>query len=140
MNIQSEKIKDLAKSITAKLSTLAKKEKVSYSNILNSFLLERMAARLLSDSQLAEKLIFKGGYIGLRIFESGRYTVDLDALVNGANINEIYVLAQKAIQKNLVDGVWFQYEKQVDLKTQGEYGGLRLYFRTGIGLPITPIE
>jgi hypothetical protein len=31
------------------------------------------------------------------------------------------------------DGTWFHFEKEVDLKTQGEYGGIRLEFRAGIG-------
>lgn len=31
------------------------------------------------------------------------------------------------------DGAWFQYEGKEDLKTQGDYGGIRLSFRGGIG-------
>jgi len=30
-------------------------------------------------------------------------------------------------------GVWFKFEAQVDLQTQGEYGGFRQVFRAGIG-------
>ncbi len=38
------------------------------------------------------------------------------------------------------DCVWFKFEKEVDLKTQGEYGGIRLVFRSGIGEPLTDIR
>jgi hypothetical protein len=33
----------------------------------------------------------------------------------------------------LDDGVWFKFEDQMDLATQGEYGGIRQTFRAGIG-------
>ncbi len=42
-------------------------------------------------------------------------------------------IAQAAAESDLKDGVWFRAEKTVDLKTQGEYGGLRIVLRTGIG-------
>ena len=31
------------------------------------------------------------------------------------------------------DGVWFRFEGQIDLATQGEYGGIRHSYRAGIG-------
>lgn len=34
---------------------------------------------------------------------------------------------------DLDDGVWFRFEHQVDLATQGEYGGIRQTYRAGIG-------
>ena len=35
------------------------------------------------------------------------------------------------VQQDLSDGVWFHYESSEILKTQSEYGGLRLQFRVG---------
>jgi hypothetical protein len=40
---------------------------------------------------------------------------------------------RKQAEHNLDDGVWFRFETQVDLATQGEYGGIRHVYRAGIG-------
>ena len=92
-----------------------------------------MVARLTSSKELKDKLVFKGGYVALRIFDSPRYTIDLDATIRDGNINRISGLAKDAIELDLDDGVWFKFYKDLNLETQGEYGGLRLYFRAGIG-------
>ncbi|MGA1871003.1 MAG: nucleotidyl transferase AbiEii/AbiGii toxin family protein [bacterium] len=44
------------------------------------------------------------------------------------------------MQKSSGDAVWFIYKKEVDLVTLGEYGGIRLYFRAGIGDPPKDIK
>lgn len=136
----TKKIEALIKSITRKLGNIHNQKRTTYENILNSFLLERMAIRLLKNPNLLKRLVFKGGFVGLRVFESTRYTIDLDVLMQDSDIDKIAELAQDAIQKNLNDGVWFSYEKQASLETLGEYGGLRLYFRTGIGQPLKNIK
>ena len=69
------KLEDQAKSIRQKLSNLSQKQGISYQYIATSFLLERLVARIVSDSQLYEALIFKGGYVALRIYKSKRYTI-----------------------------------------------------------------
>ncbi len=58
--------------------------------------------------------------MGLRIYKSSRYTIDLDAV-------------KVVVEKTFNDAVWFRFEKEIDLKTQGEYGGVRQVFRAGIG-------
>ena len=78
-------------------------------------------------------LVFKGGYVGLRVYNSTRYTVDLDALLLKADVSETLKKTAKAIERDIDDGTWFILESQVDLKTQGEYGGIRQIFRAGIG-------
>lgn len=42
------------------------------------------------------------------------------------------LISDKA-ETDLNDGVWFRFESQVDLATQGEYGGIRHVYRAGIG-------
>lgn len=78
-------------------------------------------------------MVFKGGYVALRVYASPRYTIDLDALLKRGDLGAIVKTAQVAAEADLGDGVWFKLEKTVDLETQGEYGGIRLVFRTGIG-------
>ncbi len=74
-------LKDQARSVTQKLSNLAIKQGSTYQNLATEFLIERLIVRLTSNKKLYSSLIFKGGYVGLRIYESPRYTIDLDALL-----------------------------------------------------------
>lgn len=127
-------LKALAASITARLSDIARKAETPFPYLLTQFLLERIAARLTSDDKLARHIVFKGGYVGLRVHHSPRYTVDLDALVVGLPLTKAAEQARTAIESStLNDGLWFVFEEFVDLRTQGEYGGSRLVFRAGIG-------
>ena len=106
---------------------------VAYPKILTEFLLERLAVRLVSNTELSGKLVFKGGYVSLRVYNSPRYTIDLDALLRQGSLNNVGKTAQVAAESDLGDAVWFRFEKTVDFETQGEYGGLRIVFRAGIG-------
>ena len=124
---------DQARSISKKLSTLSKKLSVSFPKIFTEFILERLTVRLLLDADLGSRLIFKGGYVSLRVYESPRYTVDLDALLRNGSLESILKAAQTTAEKDVGDGVWFRLETTIDLETQGDYGGLRLVFRTGLG-------
>lgn len=106
---------------------------VQYKNIETLFMIERLAARLITDKKLANHLVFKGGFVGLKVYESPRYTVDLDALLVKSNIESTLELVKGKAESDLNDGAWFRFEKQVDLATQGEYGGIRHVYRAGIG-------
>jgi len=127
------KLEDQAKSIRQKLSNLSQKQDVSYQYIATSFLIERLVARIVSDDKLYKSLIFKGGYVALRIYDSSRYTIDLDALLSKPHLKETLKQVKKVAEKDIGDAVWFRFEKEIDLKTQGEYGGIRQVFRAGIG-------
>ena len=127
--------KNLARSINQRLSNLATKRKVPFERILTDFLLERLALRLVTDRRLSAALIFKGGYVSVRVYQSPRYTTDLDALVRGRDLKSASVEAIKATEKSSDDGVWFRFQESIDLKIQNEYGGIRLIFRCGVGDP-----
>lgn len=122
-----------ARSISTKLSTISQERKIPYENILTDFLIERLVVRLLANKELANSLIFKGGYVSLRAYGSPRYTIDLDALLKGRSISTTNSLIIKGVETDLEDGTWFKYEKTIDLETQGEYGGTRFVFRSGLG-------
>lgn len=125
--------KDQARSLGDKLSKIARECSVPYARVLTEFLLERLAVRLMGSPDLANRLVFKGGYVSLRIYDSPRYTIDLDALLRRGSLESVVATASAAAEADASDGVWFKLEKTVDLETQGEYGGLRLVFRTGLG-------
>lgn len=125
--------KSKGESIRQKLTALSSKLGVKYANIETAFLIERLVARLMADKTLSNHLVFKGGFVGLKVYESPRYTVDLDALLIKANIKTTLELVKEKAEFDLNDGVWFRFEEQVDLATQGEYGGIRHVYRAGIG-------
>jgi Nucleotidyl transferase AbiEii toxin, Type IV TA system len=127
------KLQSQVTSITQKLILISRNLNTPYHNILTSFLLERLAYRLVSDSVLKNQLIFKGGYVGLRVHASPRYTIDLDAVFHRGSFEKLLERAKNAAESNLKDGTWFRYDSQKALVTQGEYGGIGVVFRGGLG-------
>ena len=120
-------------SVRQKLINLSVDLGVPYQNLETAFILERLVARLIADKELHQHLVFKGGFVGLKVYDSARYTVDVDALVVKANVDSILKRSRHAAETDLGDGVWFRFEEQMDLATQGEYGGIRQTYRAGIG-------
>ncbi len=120
-------------SIRKKLSNLAHKLEVPYRNLETSFLIERLVARLVDDKKLKSNLVFKGGFVGLRVYDSPRYTIDLDALLVKANLDSTLELTKQRAESDIGDSVWFRFESQINLATQGQYGGIRQVYRAGIG-------
>jgi len=120
-------------SVRQKIIDMSKKIGVNPRDLETVFLIERLVARLIASKKLADRLVFKGGFVGLKVYNSPRYTVDLDALLVKSNIEETLAMVQDQAQIDLNDGVWFRFESQMDLATQGEYGGIRHSYRAGIG-------
>jgi predicted nucleotidyltransferase component of viral defense system len=122
-----------AAAITQRLLKIKDRLEVRYENLLTTFLIERLVARLVADERLRHSLVFKGGFVSMKIYDSPRYTVDLDALLIKSNIEETLKRTRAAAESDIKDGVWFHYEDQIDLQTQGEYGGFRQIYRAGVG-------
>ncbi len=120
-------------SIRKKLSNLAVNLGVPYRNIETVFLIERLVARLVAEKKLSEHLVFKGGFVGLRVYGSSRFTIDLDALLIDANIDSTLELVKQRAETDSDDGTWYRFESQDKLTTQGKYGGIRQVYRVGIG-------
>ncbi len=137
---EDTKLRARVQSVTAKLSTLARNQGMPYDRMLTLFLLERAACRLLSDDSLADHLIFKGGYINVRVYGSPRYTTDLDLGLVGLTGKVASAKILGAMSTDFDDCVWFKHFETIDLKTQGEYGGTRFAFRTGLGAPPQDID
>ncbi len=120
-------------SIRKKLSNLSQKLNVPYRNLETIFLIERLVARLVADNRLSQHLVFKGGFVGLRVYGSPRYTIDLDALLVKANLDSTLELTKQKAESDPDDCVWFRFESQLNLAAQGQYGGVRQVYRAGIG-------
>jgi predicted nucleotidyltransferase component of viral defense system len=129
----------LATSIAARLRRIADAQQVPYANVLTSFLIERAVARLSQNKTLNKHLVFKGGFVSLRVYTSPRFTVDLDAVLHGMSKLDAIEEAKDAMANDLCDGVWFHFEKTQDLATQQEYGGTRLAYRAGLGEKLSNI-
>ncbi len=125
--------KSKSDSVRKKLSNLAHKLYVPYRNLETVFLIERLVARLVADKKLSQHLVFKGGFVGLKVYGSPRYTIDLDALLVKANLDSTLELTKQKAESDAGDSVWFRFESQINLMTQGEYGGVRQVYRAGIG-------
>jgi hypothetical protein len=123
------------RSISERLKRIATDHQATYGEILTQFLIERAVARLVLEPELMNHLVFKGGFVGLRVYGSPRFTTDLDAITYRKDRTEIIELIRLALSKSLGDHVWFTYERNIDLVTQGEYGGIRLAYRFGLGEP-----
>jgi predicted nucleotidyltransferase component of viral defense system len=130
----------IATSISARLKRIADDRRVLYGNILTAFLIERAVARLTRDPLLTRHLVFKGGFVNLRVYRSPRFTVDLDAVLHDLTKERAIVHAQEAMSADLMDGVWFRFERSVELTTQQEYGGTRLVHRAGLGQEMSDIR
>jgi hypothetical protein len=125
----------LVQSIRAKLINVSKDRGSPVQQVTTLFLLERAAARLVAAPQLTKHLVFKGGYVSVRIYHSPRFTTDLDALIRGIDAEKAVQEVRNSLSLDLGDGAWFQFEARENLTTQGEYGGIRLSHRGGIGDP-----
>ncbi len=122
-----------ARSIAQRLSNISKEINISYRYVSTNFFIERMVARILT-TPLRDKLIFKGGYVGLRVYDSKRYTVDLDAVLQSIKDKKRLELLQKAIESDIGDGVWFNLERQEDLPLQTIRSGIKQVYRVGLGV------
>jgi predicted nucleotidyltransferase component of viral defense system len=120
-------------SVRQRLADLSRKLDIPYQNLETAFILERLVARLIADDVLHQHLVFKGGFVGLRVYDSLRYTIDVDVLVVKADVESTLRRSRENAESDLEDGVWFRFEDQIDLATQGEYGGIRQVYRAGIG-------
>jgi predicted nucleotidyltransferase component of viral defense system len=125
-----------ADKIRAELTRLANAGDTFSVNELRILLaLERIVARLTADKTLDKYLVYKGGFVLMKVLESERFTRDLDALGIGIDKNDIIKLVPKTLEKDLGDGLWFGDIRVESLDSQGEYGAVRFNAAFQIGLP-----
>lgn len=121
-----------AQSIRAKIALIARKEQVPFERIFTSFLLERAVARLVSHKELSQKLIFKGGFVSLREYNSSRFTKDVDAAIRDLSKDRIIVLVKEAMASFIDDGVTFLFLSHASIKGQTDYKGINFQYRAGL--------
>jgi predicted nucleotidyltransferase component of viral defense system len=122
-------------SIQQKLANLSKKLGQNYNALALEFALERLVARLRSDAKLEKALVFKGGFVMLKVYGSNRLTVDVDTSLYGLSIEETESRAKTMIEKDFQDGIWMGAVQSEKMEHQTEYNGLRLTARYSFGDP-----
>jgi len=97
--------------------------------------LERAVARLQYDRTLAKHLIFKGGFVLLKHYESSRFTRDADALAIDISQEKLKGMVCQALAQDLDDGLWYGDIQTKLLEEQGKYGALRFELAFQVGKP-----
>ena len=125
-----------AKQITRAMGALTQKDsRYGINEIRVIVALERLIARLSQNRELAEYLIFKGGFVLLKNYESKRFTRDADALATTISKVKLKDLVCTAMSNDLDDGLWYGDVKVQELEEQGEYGAYRFDCAFQIGEP-----
>ena len=131
----SEKSKEVLRA----LARLTKESALSINELRVVLALERVVARIEAHHVLRDKLIFKGGFVLLKTFDSQRFTRDLDALATHMQKEMLFPQVKEALRVNLDDGLHFAEPELDDLVDQGKYGGYRIRIPFQIGpLPTEP--
>lgn len=124
------------KQITRAMKALVQKEsRFTINEVRLIVAIERAIARLSATSELAEHLVFKGGFVLLKSYESSRFTRDADALAVAISKDKLSNLVQTALDRDLDDGLWFGDVQFQELTEQGEYGAYRFDCAFQIGEP-----
>jgi len=119
--------------INERLKAFAAERKLDFNEAKIVLALERLMARLQTDKRLSKHLVFKGGFILLKIFGSSRFTRDLDALASKIEVKELIERVKKSILVDLEDQFWFGDEKQEDLVPDDPYGTVRFNIAFQLG-------
>jgi predicted nucleotidyltransferase component of viral defense system len=134
-------MKTKAQVISKTLKAIVKEnETLSFNELRIVVALERLVARLENDFKLAKHLIFKGGFVLLKIIESNRFTRDLDALAFEISKKDIPELVKNAIYTDLGDGLWFGDLKIKELQGHSREGALRFDCAYQIGESVNRVH
>lgn len=124
---------EISKGIIRSLKLLEKNSDLSLNELRVIVALERVASRVSQNKVLSNHLIFKGGFVLYKMYDSNRFTRDIDALGNQIDIATIKSLLPIVLCEDQNDGLWFGDIKIIQLKDQGFYGGLRFNLAFQIG-------
>lgn len=97
--------------------------------------LERIVARLMTNSFLKEHLVFGGGFVLFKELETNRYTRDADAVISGITQDKLIKEVVNTLSSDLDDGFWFGDVRTEELTTESGYGGIRFKILYKVGTP-----
>lgn len=129
-------IKNVSASVLERLLNYSKKEKLSYQQVLQNYLMERFLYRL-SQSQYQEKFILKGALL-LRTWQGqvSRPTKDIDLLGKVQNtLDNLEAIVKECLMLEVADGVSFDTEniRTTEIVKDAKYQGVRINVLANIG-------
>lgn len=126
-----------AEQLNAKIKKVAQELGVQDVNRVRGIVtLERIIARLATNSFLREHLVFGGGFVLFKELETNRYTRDADAVISGITEEQLIKEVQASLSRDLDDGFWFGDATTEELTTESGYGGLRFKILYKVGSPV----
>jgi predicted nucleotidyltransferase component of viral defense system len=125
-------MKNIGKSIRAKLYNIAKNEKINFQHIIIRYLHERLLFRI-SLSSFNENFYLKGGTLlyAINTKDVQRYTLDIDFSLNRLSYDSLSVTTaiKEICRLENNDGVSFDHQNITitEIKENDVYGGLRIF-------------
>jgi len=130
--MNSEKAKQIIQAIK---SFVKEEPRLSINEVRVIVALERAIARLMRSRELQEHLVFKGGFVLLKSYESLRFTRDGDVLAVSIPKEKLKDLVSRALMPDLGDGMWYGDVQVFELEEQGQYGSYRFDCAFQVGAP-----
>lgn len=130
--MNSEKEKQIIRTMKA---LVQKDPRLNINEVRVIVAIERAIARLSVSPDLVEHIVFKGGFVLLKSYESSRFTRDADALAVAISKEKLSTLVRAALSVDLDDGLWFGDVQVQELTEQGEYGAYRFDCAFQVGEP-----
>ena len=117
-----------AQSVKDKLRNIAREKNVDFNCVMRFYMYDRFIERL-SKSQYRNNFVLKGGFYLSRLFGiDNRSTMDIDAAIRKAKFtnSNIIKMITDIINININDNVKLNIIKTEPIRTEDEYGGLRI--------------
>ena len=117
-----------AQSTKDKLRNIAREKNVDFNCVMRFYMYDRFIERL-SKSQYRDNFVLKGGFYLSRLFGiDNRSTMDIDAAIRKAKFtnSNIIKMITDIINININDNVKLNIIKTEPIRTEDEYGGLRI--------------
>ena len=110
------------------IKKIAKEDELHFNQILSIIAYERAILRLAQSEILHEALTYKGGLIMRLVYQSSRFTKDLDASFTKISTEKLKTQVEESLSKDLDDGFEFKNGKWSVVNESSEYQGLRYSF------------
>lgn len=125
-----------------KIRNLAKEKSADAQILMRSYMMERFLERI-SLSEYKKYFVLKGGVlISSQVGFDLRSTMDIDATIQGLNVNltDVEKMVEKVIAVPLDDNVIFEIKKLQIITEEAEYPGIRASLHALFDGTVTPLK
>ncbi len=125
-------------SLKDKIKVLAKRQQIDTAKFQTIVVFERVVARLLTRDFIRENMIFNGGFVMIKSYDSERFTKDLDAIIRNVPAKNLFKEVKTALTTDIGDGFQFWNIEEENLDMKSGYAGIRYKFHYKLGDPLPP--